>query len=75
MEEDFEMINSIFQLDINQLLLTTIMLSSVGMLGFWIKDIPKRLGNFFIRQCTTTLEITSYHQSFYQLMNYIQRNS
>lgn len=62
------------QINIEQLLLAALTLTSAGVIGFWVKDIPVRLWEHIKRQCTTTLDITSAHNSFYNLMRFIEEN-
>ena len=64
----------IAQVNIEQLVITALTLTAAGMIGFWIKDIPLRLCAYILRQCTTVVDITSAHNSFYNLMRFLEDN-
>ena len=55
----------------NQFLLTGLGLSGVGLISFWIKDIPLKLIKFLKQQLTVDLIITNYDIAFYELLNYL----
>lgn len=66
--------NFLTDIKIEQLMMTTITFAAAGVLGFWFKDVPMRIFSFVKRQCTTTLDITSAHNSFYNLMRFFEDN-
>jgi len=66
-----ELINHI---NIEQMLLAALTLTAAGIIGFWCKDVPRRVWGLIIRQCTTSLNITSSHNSFYNLMKFLEDN-
>ena len=63
---------TINQINIEQLVIAALTLTAAGMIGFWIKDVPVRVLKFIERQCTTTINITSSHKSFYNLMDFME---
>ena len=60
------------QINAQQLITAAIALTVAGIIGFWVKDVPLKIWAFFIRQCTTTVDITSAHNSFYNLMRFFE---
>ena len=62
------------QINIDQLVIAALTLTAAGIIGFWIRDIPLRLWLYIKRQCTTVIDITSAHNSFYNLMRFLEDN-
>ena len=65
---------AITQINIDQLVIAALTLTVAGIIGFWIKDMPLRLWGYIKRQCTTVVDITSAHNSFYNLMRFLEDN-
>ena len=65
---------AVTQINIEQLVVMALSLTAAGIIGFWCKDMPLRLWEFIRRQCTTTVDITSVHNSFYNLMRFLEDN-
>lgn len=55
----------------NDILTATLGISSAGIIGFWIRDVPRKLWATVIRQFTVSLSTSSVHIAFYDLLNYI----
>ena len=58
----------------NHILQTGLGLGSAGIISFWLKDIPGKIVNFLKRELTTSVTITSQHDSFYNFLKWIQTN-
>lgn len=58
----------------NHILQTGLGLGSAGIISFWLKDVPGKIFNFLKREFTTTVTITSQHDSFYNFLKWIQAN-
>lgn len=68
------MIEMVSQFNLEQLILAALTLTTAGIIGFWIRDVPMRVWFTIKRQCTTSLSITSSHRVFYNLMSFLQEN-
>lgn len=63
--------NTLLQsINIQQLIISSLALSAGGIIGFWLKDFPKQLWSFLIKECTCTLVITSQHFAYLGCMTY-----
>jgi chaperone BCS1 len=58
----------------NHILQTGLGLGSAGIISFWLKDVPGKIVNFFKREFTTSVTITSQHNSFYNFLKWIETN-
>jgi chaperone BCS1 len=58
----------------NHILQTGLGLGSAGIISFWLKDVPSKIVNFFKREFTTSVTITSQHDSFYNFLKWIETN-
>lgn len=59
-------------LNLKTLLISALTLSAGGMVGFWVKDFPKKLFEVLKRQFTTTLSISSYNYIYWDLLNFLE---
>ena len=66
MKDIIELVNS------NQVLIAGLGLSSMGLITFWIRDIPVKIFKFFKRQFTTDLIIHNYDTIFYEVLKWIK---
>ena len=57
----------------NPLLSTLIGVGGAGMLTFWVKDVPKTVAAFLKKQLTTTLSVSNYNKSFYDVLSWISK--
>lgn len=62
------------QLDVTQLLLTSITLAASGAILFLVKDVPKRILLFIKTQITTTVYLSSTSQSFYFTLKFLENH-
>lgn len=58
----------------NHILQTGLGLGSAGIISFWLKDVPRKIVDFLKRELTTSVTITSQHDSFYNFLKWIQAN-
>ena len=58
----------------NHILQTGLGLGSAGIISFWLKDVPGKIVNFLKRELTTSVTITSQHDSFYNFLKWIETN-
>jgi len=49
-------------------------MSVAGIIGFWCKDVPNQIFNFFKKQFTTKLAITNHHIHYYNVIRYLENN-
>ena len=64
--------DAISQFGLAQIIMASLSLTIAGVIGFWCKDMPLRLWGFVKRQCTTTVDITSAHNAYYNFMKFIE---
>ena len=58
----------------NSLFLGGFGLIITGLISYWMKEIPLRVWNLFVRNFTTSLSITNSHKIFYDVLMYIRHN-
>ena len=66
--------DAIQQINIEQLVISALTLTAAGVVGFWCKDMPLRVWYYIVKQCTTTIYLTSAHNAFYQLVEFLETN-
>lgn len=67
------MVGIINTFDLQAALVLAVSVGAVGVTGFWLRNIPVRVYMFLRRQFTTTVFITTHHNAFFQLMEWIAR--
>lgn len=55
----------------NQTLLAAFGLGSAGLISFWLKNVPLRVAQLLKRELTTSLTVTNYNSTYYNILLWI----